>query len=315
MSGQGEAMTWIISRRDDLLWFHGSVVAGVALGAAFALGVPALPLLLAWGVFFDGTHVWGTYARSYLAPADERRALPGHASWALLLVGPAAALAGRAPFSAFLLFAYAWAYYHLVRQHWGFVALYRRRAGETAPSLDQALLWIGCLYPFVRFGLSDAYTVSGLPLLFPDAWRPVLGALVDGAALVAIGFVGAAWARDPRPTRLGPKHLYLAIVIAFHLAVFALLRDLLAIMATLTIFHDLQYHRIVWRYERAHGRTPSLGRYLAAGLVLGVAWYLPRVVGVAVTVGLARDLLIGLGWGVAFHHYLVDGRIWKGARV
>ena len=29
------------------------------------------------------------------------------------------------------------------------------------------------------------------------------------------------------------------------------------VLATLTIFHNLQYHRIVWRYERGLGRTPS----------------------------------------------------------
>jgi len=27
--------------------------------------------------------------------------------------------------------------------------------------------------------------------------------------------------------------------------------------------------------------------------------------------GLACNVLLGLGWGVAFHHYLVDGRIWR----
>jgi hypothetical protein len=27
--------------------------------------------------------------------------------------------------------------------------------------------------------------------------------------------------------------------------------------------------------------------------------------------GLLRNLLLGLGWGIAFHHYLVDGRIWR----
>jgi hypothetical protein len=26
---------------------------------------------------------------------------------------------------------------------------------------------------------------------------------------------------------------------------------------------------------------------------------------------LLRNVLLGLGWGVAFHHYLVDGMIWR----
>src|SRR5262249_52792592 len=132
----------------------------------------------------------------------------------------------------------------------------------------------------------------------------------------AMGFVLLAMMLSGRwePFRLGPKHLFLAIVIAFHVAVFALLDNLLTITATLTIFHNLQYHRIVWQYERGRGRMPSGGlmTYLTLGVLLGLAWYGPRVLGVALLDShLLRNCLLGLGWGVAFHHYLVDGRIWR----
>src|SRR5436190_1706267 len=72
-------------------------------------------------------------------------------------------------------------------------------------------------------------------------------------------------------------------VIGFHLLVFALLDNLLTITATLTLFHNLQYHRIVWQYERGKGRIPAGGlvRYLGLGVLLGVVWYGPRVLGVA----------------------------------
>src|SRR5438874_2127435 len=95
------AQRWIITRRADLLWFHGSVLAGVALLAFFLLapklddsnygaGHLAVVALLLWGVLFDGTHVFGTYARSYLAPdGASRAALPGRWSWAVVLLGPA----------------------------------------------------------------------------------------------------------------------------------------------------------------------------------------------------------------------------------
>jgi len=113
---------------------------------------------------------------------------------------------------------------------------------------------------------------------------------------------------------LGPKHLLIAIVLAFHFATFALLSNLLEITATLTIFHNLQYHRIVWQYEAGKKRRPlgGLVPYLAAGLALGVVWYGPRVLGAHMAgPGLLRNVLVGLGWGVAFHHYLVDARIWR----
>ena len=321
---------WILSRRDDLLWFQGSVVAGLGLLAFFVAAPhldaanfgpthPAVIAVLLWGILFDGTHVWGTYARSYMAPDEGSRAgLPGRWSWAALAVGPLIAIGASPLFPAFLIGAYLWAYWHLVRQHYGFLILYRRRAGETdrrGARLDAWLLWVGCLYPFLRFSLSDAYVQSGLPVLLPPTTFVSLRPMLDVAfVLVMAAVVGLVVSGRVEPFRGGPKHLLLAVVITFHLLVFALLDHLLTILATLTIFHNLQYHRIVWQYERGLGRTPSggLSRYLALGLILGLVWYGTRIFGVAVAESeLLRNVLSGLGWGVAFHHYLVDGRIWR----
>jgi hypothetical protein len=324
---------WIISAAQDLLWFQGSVLAGVALLGFFALAPPisgaggatqpALLALLLWGILFDGTHVMGTYARSYLAPDPRARAgLPGRWSWLLLAVGPLVAILdatlldpGRPLFRYFLLGALLWAYWHLVRQHWGFVALYRRRAPGGVPApLDEALLWLGCLYPFVRFSLGPAFAATGLPQLLPAPALPAATVVVDVGFAAAGTALLTAWTLCGGLDAPGPKHLFLALVIGFHLLVFAVLDDLLAITATLTIFHNLQYHRIVWQHEAGKGRRPlgGLVPYLLAGLALGVAWYGPRVLGAHLAgPGLVGNVLLGLGWGVAFHHYLVDGRIWR----
>ncbi len=327
---------WILSRREDLIWFQGSVVAGLGLltffltaprldDAALTPGHPVVLAVFLWGVLFDGTHVWGTYARSYLAPDEASRAgLPERWSWLLLAVGPVIALAdAELPtpgllFRMFLLAAYLWAYWHLVRQHYGFLMLYRKRAGEMDPRgarLDSFILWSGCLYPFVRFSLGEAYLHNSLPQPVPTSLLGPLRLALDVAFVVTMAATVALVASGRvEPLRLGPKHLLLTIVISFHAAVFGLLDHLLPILATLTIFHNLQYHRIVWQYEQGLARRPSggLGPYLAAGLALGVVWYGLRVLGVAaVHHVLARNLLVGLGWGVAFHHYLVDGRIWR----
>ena len=334
---------WIISAAQDLLWFQGSVLAGIALLLFFHFAPavaadqpaaqPALLMLLLWGVLFDGTHVMGTWARSYLAPdAAARAGLPDLRWLGLLAVGPALAVidhlvspAGAAAptggplFALFLLGALLWAYFHLVRQHGGFVALYRRRAPhDPAPArLDEAILWLGCLYPFVRFSLTPAYASAGLPQLLPPAFLGEARLALDLACLLGALVLAAIWLRRGGHRACGPKHLLLVIVIGFHTAVFALLTDLLAITATLTIFHNLQYHRIVWQHEAGKGRRPlgGLPRYLLAGLALGALWYVPRVLGSHVAgPGLLRNVLLGLGWGVAFHHYLVDGRIWRRRR-
>jgi hypothetical protein len=327
---------WIISKRDDLLWFQGSVIAGLCLLAFFVAAPfpysahlsPSDPVILVvflWGVMFDGTHVWATYARSYLAPdAGSRAGIPKPWWWLILAAGPIVAIVdARLPvqgslFSFFLLAAYLWAYWHLVRQHYGFLMLYRKRDGQDSRQgqlLDSFILWVGCLYPFLRFSLSEPYLHSGLPQLVPIAALPQLRFILDVAFCVAmVAAVMLVLAGRFEQFRLRPKHLLLSIVILFHLLVFSLLTHLLTILATLTIFHNLQYHRIVWQYEAGHGRRPLGGMlpYLAGGLMLGLVWYGLRVPAVvALTNETARNIVLGLCWGVAFHHYLVDGRIWR----
>jgi hypothetical protein len=337
------ASPWIVSRSQDLAWFQGSALAGLALMGAFLalppLGAgnytaaqPAVWLLLFWGVVFDGTHVMATYARTYFAP-DERSkaALPGAASFLWLALGPVVAIVdsalfyqapsvtGRsgALFNVFLAAAYLWAYYHLIRQHYGFLCLYRRKQGEPSSlsSPDALFLWAGCAYPFLRYTLGDDYKASGLPVLTPNEWVPVLRSTLDALmAGVLLAGVASCVRRLIRGEGLGPKHLFLAIVVGFTNLVFLLLDHLLVITAVLTIFHNLQYHRIVWQYERGQGRVPmrSIALYAAAGLGLGLLWYGPRVLGVAEAHSdLVRNILIGFGWGVAFHHYDIDARIWR----
>ncbi|NOT54296.1 MAG: hypothetical protein HOP18_06790 [Deltaproteobacteria bacterium] len=344
MVAAAEQHPWLISQRHDLVWFHGSVVAGLLLlglfvllppfdTATYTVTHPAVLLLLWWGILFDGTHVWATYARSYLAPdAPSRSALPGGWSWSILALGPALALLDAAfffpapsqlasagvLFRSFLVGAYLWAYWHLVRQHYGFLMLYRRRAGEHGQAgarLDAGLLWVGCLYPYLRFSLSDAYTASGLiPLVPTEMLAPMRLLLGVSFVVVMVTLLGVIVSGRLEPFRLGPKHLLLTIVIGFHCLIFAVLDNLLILTAVLTIFHNLQYHRIVWQYEQGLGRVPlgGIARYLALGVLFGIAWYGPRILGVAATESdLLKNMLLGLGWGVAFHHYLVDGMIWR----
>jgi hypothetical protein len=335
---------WIISRTQDLIWFQGSAFAGLALLVAFlalprldqgnySVEHPAVWLLLFWGVIFDGTHVMATYARTYFASDDaSKAALPGKRAFAWLLLGPLVAIAdyfccrarpsivGSAGlmFGAFLSAAYLWAYYHLVRQHYGFLSLYRRKANanHTPTTIDAWFLWVGSAYPFLRFNFSETYKSSGLPVLLPDTWLEPMRSTLDFISISLMLGIAAIWcyraAKKIEP--LSPKHLFLLIVVGFSNLTFVLLDNLMIITAVLTIFHNLQYHRIVWQYERGQKRVPmgSVMRYAVFALALGLLWYGPRILGVAsASSDLWRNILVGLGWGVAFHHYYVDARIWR----
>src|SRR6202048_5373983 len=54
------SLRWIISARDDLVWFIGSVVSRYALFFLFLTGiVPLVPLVAGWAILFEAPHWFG----------------------------------------------------------------------------------------------------------------------------------------------------------------------------------------------------------------------------------------------------------------
>src|SRR5215471_2947039 len=74
---------WIISRRDDLVWFIGSALAGYVALALLASGVPLAPVYLVWLIGVDGPHVIATVTRTYLDKQERARL-----GWLLWIVVP-----------------------------------------------------------------------------------------------------------------------------------------------------------------------------------------------------------------------------------
>ncbi len=105
-----------------------------------------------WVIFVDTPHFFGTYARTLLDREERKRwgklIILSTGMW---LVGPAAVLLGgilhhwdvswyQLPWKLFLGGFLFWAYWHVIRQHYGLLALYRRKHGETS-RLDQQVDW------------------------------------------------------------------------------------------------------------------------------------------------------------------------------
>src|SRR5262249_33808002 len=153
-----------------------------------------------------------------------------------------------------------WAYWHVVRQHYGIMALYKRKNHDHAPAdwrIDRAVLYVGLLAPLVALALRHpkARTDLGLPAE-PGAWEQaaiVLAAVLVGAVVVVfLGRQFQLWRRR-EPINL-PKVLFVAAVVPLHVLVCyhpaTLTTTLLSFAAFVTIFHDLQYHAIVWHTQK-----------------------------------------------------------------
>src|SRR3954451_4660397 len=119
------APAWIISRRGDLAWLiGGAVVAYAMLAAHLVLGVPAVTIYMVWVLAIDGPHVFATVSRTYLDTRERAaRARLLRGSLGFFALGPAtiamsAVIGQRLPYDLSLTFATAWAYWHVVRQHY-----------------------------------------------------------------------------------------------------------------------------------------------------------------------------------------------------
>jgi hypothetical protein len=327
------SLRWIIGRRDDLVWFIGSVLSSYALLALYVSGwLPLIWMVAAWAILIDAPHVFGTFSRTYFDRTERherKRLLLG--SLAFFVVGPVMVMAGLG--LVFFFLAALWAYYHLVKQHYGFMVLYKKKNDDLAPldnALDRVFLMLAFTYPFVAFVKSDAEAMARVP----QSLHFALGAL-ERVLLFATIIIALAWlARQAQRTFQGqpldvPKYLLLAAAIPMHWIV--LLTPMphkpIAIVAILTIYHNLQYHRLIWfhnkKYTREAGGREQYGAaaliskrliyYIAFGILFGLWYQAPRQFFMSPTRGKTfwTEMVTSFFWGYAFIHYYLDSKIWR----
>src|SRR5438552_8158282 len=185
------SLRWIINPREDLIWFIGSVASSYALLVLYVTGiVPLIPMVAGWAIQIDAPHVFGTFSRTYFDAFEwktRKRLLL--ASLLFFIVGPAMVLLG-AGFTFFFIAA-LWAYYHLVKQHYGFMVLYKKKNDDLAPAdnaLDRLLLMFAFNYPFVAFIANDPNAMARVPSMLRSGVNTVATLLLAGTIVI-----GAAW--------------------------------------------------------------------------------------------------------------------------
>ncbi len=199
-----------------------------------------------------------------------------------------------------------WAYYHVIRQHYGFLVLYKVKNRDLLPldnALDRVFLGVMMVFPpFHRFFIHHPEEL-GIKLAFPQ-YEPVFWAIV--------GLTGAVWmARQfGRFRRDIPKYLLLGAILPLHWLTFAYM-SWQAAVPTVTIVHNLQYHALVWfhnrnRYGAASVLSRSLLAYAGTALVFSALYRIPGF-----QLGQVSDLAFGFFCGFGLTHYYLDSRIWR----
>lgn len=310
-----------------------------------------------WIMTVDGPHVFGTVSRTYLDRQEwknRKLLLLGSLLW--FIPGPLSVLISmlihqRTPFFLFLVFAQLWAYWHVVRQHYGFLVLYQRKNGEAAGKQNPADYYIYytlMLVPFISFLLRhpQAREQLGLPAgLSPyEHWAVVACNAIVIGTLLAYAFKEMNQARKGIPINL-PKNLFLLACVPLHLLIFmhpyiSTHVDIRLFAVFVTYYHNIQYHGIVWFYNRnrysdpgkrdLYGAATLVNRnfltYYACGILFTILYRYPNwlLVGGKIpgfqsspgTISLGgsfhvADLAFAFWWGFAFNHYYLDQKIWR----
>lgn len=334
---------WLFSARTDLLVFAGSAALSLlALLAGAQLGVlnqdtpewawiPAVMLI-------DVAHVYSTGFRVYLN-GDEFRRRP----WLYALVPGLGLIAGIALYSeGALVFwrALAWlAVFHFVRQQYGWVALYRAKAGERAGRwIDALAIYAATLYPLLywhthlprRFWWFLENDFTALPALFSELAAPVYW------LLMFLYFARSAYRWLLRgEINPGKDLVVLTTAVCWYVGIITFNSDY-AFTVTNVIIHGVPYLALIYWYcrrrlESANGRklSPLFRHSFAHGpaVFLFILWALAFIEELFWdrSIWHERAWLFGAGWEVEswrvvivpllalpqLVHYVLDGFIWR----
>ncbi len=350
MSTAAGVRRWVSGPWYDGFFFLFGATFLAALVGGVLVWEPRLlvPVWLAWLCLVEGPHLVATWSRAYLDPVLRRQhgavlyssflwLVPGLFAWAILHTSGL-----RAPFELFLGAAALWSWHHTVRQDWGILAIYHRLDGTPSPwrRLDKLLLHAGL---WLMLGLSLLWHPENRGVLgLPEAGAVESLVVLAGGVVVAAVFVGYAVAcvLRRRQALRAPVVVLVSSAgkIAFSLFIIGAHEPLLPgatgpeqlfLAAGLVggMVHGLQYlglHAAVGKRRYAllggsHvaarlGKAPlvayglmavvSLG-YVALNVVRGV---LPDVTWVSPG---GAELALAFYWGLFFHHYWLDQKIWK----
>ncbi len=340
---------WLWGAKSDLTWNFAPFWAGflIAFVAYFArnlggmndnpvwnlrlfghnIHIAAL-ILYFYSPIVDAPHLWATVARTYTDKeewAQRRRLFLGSLAW--FVIGPVVILLpyllhATVGFPAaqeslawlvWTRFFELYALFHIAKQHWGFVALYKRKNGDMADELENrvdALFFKTALWlPYIAMLAAPWYVdFDGKPFTFLSG---VLGGRTYGewlhagcnvvllAMCVAYAFFQVDQWRKGK-VRNGPKLLYIGTLVALYFVTFAV-DERVAVFWLITtgIGHCAQYHRVVWaygatKYAPQNERTlpvrifKSPALYISLGVVFGivtlqgpVGFYVQHAIGVA----------------------------------
>ncbi|MBW2523358.1 MAG: hypothetical protein JRI23_04255 [Deltaproteobacteria bacterium] len=312
--GSGAPGRWIVSRRVDLAIFLTPLVLatltlplyGHVRGGDIPLAVFVFVIIA-----FDVAHVWATIYRVYLDPVELRRRPVLYLASVPLFFVAAFRLHSYSATAFWTVLAYV-AIFHFIKQLYGFVAIYRLRAGERAPfdyHLDKIAVWVGALGPvlwwhasprrqFDWFNAGESFLVRLPPEIISD-----LTVVYGSVALVYVGRQLQVFVAR-RHFNAGKNLLMSATWLTWAVGI-RMADSPIVSAAFLNLIHGIPFLVLVWLYCHRKWHGPASAAASASG-ARAIRWLSARSHVWAfylLVFGLAL-LEEGLWDGLVWQHYL-----------
>jgi tryptophan-rich sensory protein len=320
---------WIVSPRYDLTFFIGSCVLTffffgiyrLAHHAGFILnGDSILITYFLFTAFFDHPHILQTFSRTH-ADKEEFARRKTLYTWGLagfILAGYVSLLL---KWEGYLIVGAAiYGTWHIIRQHWGFIKIYKGLNDDRAPLdnfLDGAAYFIGMFACF----FTDYGDTRGPVIIYrdlkvvvpslPEEWGEALWSVF--LVLISLVVLRQVWRAGTGKRVNLPKLLLMGAALSTHFFIFFVTATPFLVAEALeTAYHDVQYQGWMMHYQRQ--RFPDIKKValkwglvaLLYGTIVGVI----EINGLLKPDGWAMWLFIPFTMVVVFHYY-VDGLIWK----
>lgn len=330
---------WLFSRNIDLSVFLGSaVVSLLLLAVGYQVGIlnedsPDWTWITAV-LLIDVAHVWSTSFRVYFDTDEFKRRF-----WLYLLVPVFSYAVGVALYSegelTFWRALAIVAVFHFVRQQYGWVALYRRRLGETSRItwwIDTVTIYLATVYPLAfwmtslprNFNWFIANDFYAIPELVEDILFPIyLLALITYFGKSIYLYFAKGFANPGKDIVVATTAVCWYVGIVFFNSDYAF-------TVTNVIIHGVPYFALIWFYTKARRETGNrVYRTLSQHWIIFLAtlWAFAYVEELFWSRGVwhERTWLFGENWNWTgwktwlvpllavpqLTHYILDGFIWR----
>jgi hypothetical protein len=322
---------WLRNRRFDLLLVVGVTTLALGSGALVWWRPSWFPIVLMLDLWLLGYHhVASTFTRLAFDKESfrEHRFLVLGLPW-LVAVGVIAGALWAGPWLLATTYLY-WQWFHYTRQSYGIERAYRARATGAVvgdPRLARAALYLLPLWGILHRSHQEPETFLGMPLKV----LPVPSWLVPVAAAAAIATIVLWAAQVVRSLASGARLQAHSVYFLSHFAVFYAAYVGFASLdvgwLVVNVWHNAQYILFVWHFNnrRFRGGVEPGARLLSAlSQTRNMIWYVVTVLGLSTVAYFGVDRLATLlearttlpvilivYQALNFHHYVVDGVIWK----